>query len=59
VPDNDPYFLAAKIIEIAQDKEFCSSLSRNSRSRALTRHNPDKIVADLILIYNTVVNEKK
>ena len=59
VPANDPYFLAAKIIEIAQDKELCLSISGNSRSRALIRHNPDNIIADLISIYNTVVNEKK
>jgi len=58
VPDNDPLFFAAKIIEISQNKELCLKLSKNARSRALIRHNPVKIASDLISIYNTVVNEK-
>jgi len=58
VPDNDPCFFAAKIIEIWQNRKLCLELSEKARSRAQTRHNPVKIAADLFSIYKTLVNER-
>lgn len=54
VPANDPYFMAAQIVRLANDIELCVSLGRQARVVAMKRHNPQKIVTDLVNIYNTI-----
>lgn len=56
VPDHDPYRLAAAIQELANQSELASRLGANAKSRAVARHNPERILAELKAVYSTLVN---
>ena len=58
VQDGDPYALAGAIIEMAENPSTASLLGRNARKRALERHNPQKVISDLLGIYTSVLSEK-
>jgi glycosyltransferase involved in cell wall biosynthesis len=59
VQDGDPYAMAGAIMELLKDKEFATALGQNARLRALERHNPEKIVSDVIKIYEDVLKSCK
>lgn len=48
IPANDPWKMAALILHLATDKETAAQLGLNARKIALERHNPKKIVSDLM-----------
>jgi glycosyltransferase involved in cell wall biosynthesis len=54
--DGDPYALAGAILELAGSYEKSILLSTNARERALLRHNPSRIVKDLLSIYDNIIN---
>lgn len=57
VQDGDPYALAGAILELAENPSSASLLGRNARKRALERHNPQKVVDDLLGIYAVVLSD--
>lgn len=58
VPANHPWTMAAQIINLAKDKETALRLGTNARKAALERHNPDKIVSDLMSAIKETLNKQ-
>jgi len=56
VPANDPYILTNEIMSLAIDRERQIKYSKNSRKRAIMRHNPKIILKDLLNIYNNLLS---
>ncbi len=54
VQDGDPYALAGTIKELIENNDFASELGLNARAKAITRHNPDKIINQLLNIYSSI-----
>lgn len=57
VQDGDPYALAGAIIELKQDSNYANELAINARAKAMRRHNPERIVNDLLNIYSSIVTQ--
>lgn len=55
VPDNDPYSLAATILEVSSNQEKYRKMAGNAKVKAMARHNPEQIVKALKEIYTRVV----
>jgi len=56
VQDGDPYAMAGAIIELLEDTKYANNLGKNARSKAKARHNPDRIRADVMNIYTSIVS---
>lgn len=54
IPANDPYTLAARIIELKLNPELMIETGINARECALNRHNKETILSDLLAIYNDI-----
>lgn len=60
IQDGDPYALAGAIYELANNLKYAIQLGQNARKRALERHDPDRILKQLldcfknVLVYNTI-----
>jgi glycosyltransferase involved in cell wall biosynthesis len=52
---NDPWILAAKIVEMKDNPELGNKLGRNGREAATQRHNSIKIVSNLVSIYQEII----
>ena len=57
VPANDPYLLASEVADLVLDGKKASLLGQNARKVSLERHQPSKIVADLIGVFNKLVKD--
>jgi glycosyltransferase involved in cell wall biosynthesis len=57
VQDGDPYSLAGAIYELCNDDNLKMSLSVNASKRAEERHDPVRVIKDLLSIYNTVLQD--
>jgi glycosyltransferase involved in cell wall biosynthesis len=55
VQDGDPYAMAGAIIEIKENYDRAISLGSHARKKALARHDKNKIVNDLVNIYQRVL----
>lgn len=55
IQDGEPLSLAGAIIELYNNPEKAKDLGENSRSTAKERHNPTKIMKDLINIYHSTI----
>lgn len=55
VQDGDPYSLAGAILELMRERNLADMLGTNGRFRAMKRHEPEKIVADLLNIYSSIL----
>jgi len=55
LPANDPYQLAMYIAKLRNCPELYQTLSRSGRDTALTRHDPDRILSDLVNIYQRMI----
>lgn len=55
VQDGDPYILAGSIIEFINNGDKYKKMGQNARIKALERHNPQKIVRDLINTYKCIL----
>ena len=58
VPSNDSYIMSSTINSIISDENISMSLGHEGHKIALERHNPDTITNDLLLIYNSIINNK-
>lgn len=58
VPANDPYQMAYNIVTISKDERKMKTFSENAKLKALERHNPDIIIAQLYDCYNQIKNER-
>lgn len=56
VPSNDPFTLAARIIEIKRNPEQAIEIGGKGRAIALSRHNKKNIIEDLRNIYKNLGN---
>ena len=55
IQDGDPYALVGAILEFKIDYEKAIEFGRNSKVKALARHDPQKITADLLSIYTNIL----
>ncbi|TSD66983.1 glycosyltransferase [Inquilinus sp. KBS0705] len=55
IQDGDPYSLAGTIIELRDNYAQAIAYGKSSRQKALLRHNPAKITAELLEIYKKVI----
>ena len=58
VQDGDPYSLAGAVAELIKERDYANSLGVNARKRAIARHDPDKIVSEVLNIYSSVLSKK-
>lgn len=55
VPDNDPFFLAATILETVENKKLIFNIAKNAKERARNRHNPEAVTHQLKQIYTQII----
>lgn len=55
IQDGDPYALAGAIIELKENRNFANQLGTQARAKALIRHDPKKILNDLLNIYSSII----
>lgn len=56
IQDGDPWAMAGAILEIFGNPEKAISLGRKARERALLRHDPERIVNELIEVYKMIIS---
>ena len=56
IQDGDPWSMAGAILELFQDPDLAQKYGQKARERALIRHNPERIVNDLINIYQLAIS---
>lgn len=56
IQDGDPYSMAGAIVEVAENYESAILFGQTARKEALIRHDKEKISADLLEIYNSILN---
>ncbi|MGY3213793.1 glycosyltransferase family 4 protein [Mucilaginibacter sp. HD30] len=57
VQDGDPFVMAGAIVEMLRDYKKAVKYGRNGRKTALERHDPKKIIIDLLNIYNSIITK--
>jgi len=57
VQEGEPYSLAAAIVELINNYEAANLLGIKARERSLKRNDSEKIMAQLLNIYNTILSE--
>ena len=55
IQDSDPWVMAGAIIEMAVNKEKAIRLGINGRKTALKRHDRDRIISDLLKVYENIL----
>lgn len=55
IQDGNPYELAGAIMDVEQNYNDYAAMGRNARERALKRHSPENVVAELLKVYNKLV----
>jgi glycosyltransferase involved in cell wall biosynthesis len=58
VQDGDPYALAGSIIELIKDSNYARILGSKAREKALIRHNPDRILKEVLNIYSAIIAKR-
>jgi len=58
VQDGDPYSLAGAIAELIRKRDYAKGLGTKARARAIARHDPAKIVDEVMNIYSSVISKK-
>jgi glycosyltransferase involved in cell wall biosynthesis len=58
IQDGDPFSLAGAILELKQNYNLAIKYGLSARERALKRHNKNKIVSDLVSIYEQILSLK-
>ena len=56
VQDGDPYALAGAILSQHESPESMMGFSKNARQTALSRHNPERVVKEVVNIYREVID---
>lgn len=57
--DGDPWSMAGSILELFRNPELAEKYGRNARIKAFKRHDPEKIVKDLLSIYEQIIKSQK
>lgn len=55
IPANDPWRMASEIIKLSKDELMMVEYGRRSMEHAYKRHNPEKILLDLLKCYKDVI----
>ncbi len=55
VPINDPFYLAAKIVELREDSQKAAFLSGENRTIAMNRHHSQRIMEQLMNSYHQII----
>ena len=55
INERDPYVLAGAILEMLENYDEAIKMGQKAREIALERHNPKKVVYDLLNIFNSVL----
>lgn len=58
VPTNAPFLIAANIKLLIEDVELAGRLGMVGKQTAIDRHNPEKIVCDLVQTINIIQKDK-
>jgi glycosyltransferase involved in cell wall biosynthesis len=58
VQDGDPYAMAGGIMELIKDRTYAKSLGTKAREKAIIRHNPEKILKEILHIYSSIIVEQ-
>jgi glycosyltransferase involved in cell wall biosynthesis len=59
VQSGDCYSMAAGVLEYHKDKKLAITYGKNARLKSLNRHSHQKIINDLLNIYNSIIANKK
>ncbi len=59
IQDGDPYSMAGAIMELKDNYDKAILFGKNSRRKALLRHDPGKITTDLLNIYKSILLPNK
>lgn len=59
IQDGDPWSMAGAIKELYDDHEKAAAIGKKAREIAKLRHDPKKIAADLMNIYEKIVSDRK
>ena len=54
IQDGDPWSMAGAIIELYNDNEKAEKIGSNAKSIAKKRHDPKKIISDILTIYRSI-----
>lgn len=57
IQDGDPWVMAGAIVELSLDTKKAIVFGQKARKRALFRHNKEKIIKELVLIYDKITNK--
>lgn len=58
VPANDPYQLAFMVNNLFKDKKLNVSVGSEAQKEAWDRHNPHKIISNLLRVYETILKSQ-
>lgn len=58
-PINDPFYLASKIIQLANDKELCVNLGKLNWNISRSRNNDENIRKETLNAYDTIISNHK
>jgi len=59
IQDGDPWSLAGAILELYRNPELAVNYGLKARNRALKRHDPERIVAELLNSYQHIIDDYK
>jgi len=59
VQDGDPWVMAGAILEIINNSKSAKTYGENARRKALYRHNPERIITELISSYRQIIKFHK
>lgn len=59
VQDGDPYVLAGAIASLANDFGRAKEFAVNAHKRAVTRHNPQRIIGQVLDGYRDILKQSK
>lgn len=58
IQDGDPWVMAGAIIELMSDYDRAVEYGRKARERALVRHSRERVIAEYLGIYQTIIERK-
>jgi glycosyltransferase involved in cell wall biosynthesis len=59
IQDGDPYSMAGAVLELIANRNYAKKLGLNARSKAMEKHDPDKIANQLMTAYFSVLSQNK
>ena len=59
IQNGDPWAMAGAILEMVNNRERAIQLGKNARKVALERHDKNRIVSDLIIVYESIITKEK